>query len=288
LNAEASALANVEVPSGGLFFPRSGWVHPPALCRGLVSHSAIRMIAGREALQLRRPSEEWEVIDVATRIAAAPIVILANAGTAAAFAQTRHLPLRLIRGQLTLVPETAASRALQIVLCGEGYVAPARAGFHSIGATHKFRDPSTAIQEHAENLARLAVLAPALYLALSGNQLEPAQLEGRAALRCSTPDYIPMIGPIVNVGAFATTYGGLARDATLQLEAPSPWLDGLFVNTAHGSRGLVTAPISGEILAAYLEGEPAPLPRSVMEAVHPARFLLRQLIRRPTKSKTAD
>ena len=29
-----------------------------------------------------------------------------------------------------------------------------------------------------------------------------------------------------------------------------PWLDGLYVNSGHGSRGLITAPLSGELLAA--------------------------------------
>ncbi len=59
---------------------------------------------------------------------------------------------------------------------------------------------------------------------------------------------------------FAAVYAQLSHDATLELDAPSPWLDGLYVNTAHGSRGLVTAPLSGELLAAYLDDEPAPLP----------------------------
>jgi len=36
---------------------------------------------------------------------------------------------------------------------------------------------------------------------------------------------------------------------------------------------------SGELLAAWLENEPLPLPRSVAEACHPNRFALRQLIR---------
>ena len=63
---------------------------------------------------------------------------------------------------------------------------------------------------------------------------------------------------MVDAGAFATVYAPLARDATLELEARSPWLEGLYVSTAHGSRGLVTAPLAGEILAAYLEDEPAP------------------------------
>ena len=73
-------------------------------------------------------------------VAEAPVVVIAGGADSAGFPQTRHLPLRTIRGQITLVPATAASAALRTVLCGEGYVAPARGGVHSLGATHKFRD----------------------------------------------------------------------------------------------------------------------------------------------------
>ena len=51
------------------------------------------------------------------------------------------------------------------------------------------------------------------------------------------------------------------------------------MNTAHGSRGLVTAPLAGELLAAWIDGAPLPLPRAIAEACHPNRFLLRKLIR---------
>jgi tRNA 5-methylaminomethyl-2-thiouridine biosynthesis bifunctional protein len=279
--AEASARGGVEVPAGGLLFPRAGWVRPPALCRALAAQPSIALALGRGALELRRTAQGWEARDGAGAIAAAPIAIIAASGASAGFVPTAHLPLRLIRGQLTFVPATPASRALRVVLCGAGYVAPAMDGAHSLGATHRFRDTSTdtTAGEHAENLARLATLAPSLYTAVGADRLDPAQLAGRAALRCSSPDYLPIIGPVVEAARFTTAYARLAHDATLQLEAPSPWLDGLYVNAAHGSRGLVSAPLSGELLAAYLEDEPAPLARPVVEAVHPSRFLLRGLIR---------
>jgi tRNA 5-methylaminomethyl-2-thiouridine biosynthesis bifunctional protein len=280
--ADAAALAGIDVPSGGLLFPAAGWVHPPALCRTLANHPAIRLLLGREAMRLRRAVDGWAVSDGTGDIAAAPVVVIAAAGASAAFAETRHLPLRLVRGQLSFVSATPASRALRTVLCGEGYVAPARNGQHSLGATHRFRDASIGLTtaEHGENLGKLARLAPALYAAIGGDRIDPAQLPGRAALRCSAPDYLPIVGPVVDGTAFATAYAPLTRDATLELEASSPWIDGLYVTTAHGSRGLVTAPLSGEIIAAHLEGEPPPLPRTLMEALHPSRFLLRDLIRR--------
>ena len=55
------------------------------------------------------------------------------------------------------------------------------------------------------------------------------------------------------------------------MQAVCPWLDGLYVNTAHG--GTISAPLSGELLAAWLDDEPLPL-REVAEACHPNRFLL--------------
>jgi tRNA 5-methylaminomethyl-2-thiouridine biosynthesis bifunctional protein len=281
-HAEASARAGIEVPTGGLLFPSAGWVSPPALCRALADHPAIRLALNRKALALHRSAEGWMASGDLEPIAAAPVVVIAAGAGSTPFAETRHLPLRLIRGQLTFVPETPASRVLRAVLCGEGYVAPAHGRLHCLGATHRFRDTSTSISaaEHAENVTKLARLAPALYAAVDGAHLDPARLSGRAALRCSAPDYLPLVGPIVDAAAFAKAYAPLARDATLEIEAPPPWHDGLYVNTAHGSRGLITTPLSGEILAAYLEGEPAPLPGSVTEAVHPSRFLLRDLIRR--------
>ena len=60
---------------------------------------------------------------------------------------------------------------------------------------------------------------------------------------------------------------------------PCPWLDGMYINSGHGSRGLVTAPLCAELLAAWLDAEPLPLPSSVAEACLPNRFALRALIR---------
>ena len=55
------------------------------------------------------------------------------------------------------------------------------------------------------------------------------------------------------------------------------WLDGLYVNSGHGSRGLITAPLSGELLAAWINDEPLPLPRAVAVTILPIDALLEQL-----------
>lgn len=243
---EASRIAGIPVAAGGLLFPDGGWVHPPALCRALAFEAGVAAHASSRVVSVRRAGSGWCVLGDDGVLAEAPALVLAVGPETTAFAQAAELLLRVNRGQITLLPATEPSNALAAVLCAESYVTPARAGQHSAGATFA-RETSVEARaaDNAENLRMLSALSVGLYEALGAGGLDPAELTGRAALRCVSPDYLPVVGPLE---------------------------DGLYVSTAHGSRGLITAPLAGEILAAQLEGEPAPLPRRLMEAVHPQRL----------------
>lgn len=281
--SQASALAGVRIERGGLYFPEGGWVHPPSLCRSLLNQPNISLLASHEAIQLRQDeSAGWSAIgSKGETLASAAVAVVCGAADSLRFEQTAHLPLKAIRGQITHVPATEASRALRSVLCAEGYVSPARNAEHHVGASFRFdrTDCEPSVEESLSNLQLLPSLSADFAQSLGAAALDPAQLKARAALRCTTPDYLPAIGPLVDVQAFNERYAILRKDAARKLDAPAPWLDGLYVNAAHGSRGLLSAPLSGELIAAWIEGEPLPLPRPVAEAVHPSRFLLRALVR---------
>lgn len=279
--AEAEALAGVTLPAGGLFYPEAGWVHPPALCRLLARHPNIRLVTHGEALDLQREGELWHARDAERTLAAAPVVVLAGAAEVLRFPQATGLQLKRIRGQISRLPATVESAVLGTVLCAEGYVAPPRDGEHTLGASFDFHstDLAPTAAEHAGNLELLEEISPDLGRRLHAAELAPERLEGRAAFRCTTPDYLPIVGPLADADAFAQAYAVLARDARQVPQVPAPWLDGLYVNSAHGSRGLITAPLSGELLAAWLDDEALPVPRAVAEACHPNRFALRRLIR---------
>ncbi|MDX9664637.1 bifunctional tRNA (5-methylaminomethyl-2-thiouridine)(34)-methyltransferase MnmD/FAD-dependent 5-carboxymethylaminomethyl-2-thiouridine(34) oxidoreductase MnmC [Pseudomonas sp. P5_152] len=278
---QAQAIAGIALEHGGLFYPEGGWVHPPALCRWQAAHPQVQLLAHREVLQLRKVDQLWQAWDGETLLASAPVVILAGAAQIKQFAQSADLPLKRIRGQITRLAQTPQSQSLGTVVCAEGYVAPARLGEHTLGASFDFKSddltPTTA--EHLGNLDMLKDISPDLVERLHISELDPEQLQGRAAFRCTSPDYLPIVGPLADSQAFTQAYGALAKDARQVPDHPCPWLEGLYVNSGHGSRGLITAPLSGELLAAWLDNEPLPLPRSVAEACHPNRFALRQLIR---------
>jgi tRNA 5-methylaminomethyl-2-thiouridine biosynthesis bifunctional protein len=277
----AQAQAGIALACGGLFFPEGGWVHPPALCRFQASHPNIQLLTHHDVVELRRDGEQWQAWDGERLLDQASVVVLAGAAEVKRFPASAELPLKRIRGQITRLTETPASAALSIVVCAEGYIAPARCGEHTLGASFNFKSddltPTTA--DHLDNLQLLQEISTDLVERLGADSLPPEELLGFAGFRCTSPDYLPIVGPLADKEAFVEAYAVLGKDARQVPDVKCPWLDGLYINSGHGSRGLITAPLSGELLAAWLDNEPLPLPRNVAEACHPNRFALRGLIR---------
>ncbi|SDC52851.1 tRNA 5-methylaminomethyl-2-thiouridine biosynthesis bifunctional protein [Pseudomonas guariconensis] len=279
--AQAESVAGVALPAGGLFYPEGGWVHPPALCQAQLQHPHIELLTHQEVIELRKVDGRWQAWDGERLLASAPVVVLAGAAEIRRFEACAELPLKRIRGQITRLPATEASRALRTVVCAEGYVAPPRGDEHTLGASFDFHNDDLAptVAEHQGNLSLLDEISTDLAERLNTSVLDPARLQGRAAFRCTSPDYLPIVGPVADAQAFTDAYAVLAKDARQVPDTPCPWLDGLYVNSGHGSRGLITTPLSGELVAAWVCGEPLPLPRTVAQACHPNRFALRRLIR---------
>ena len=279
--AQAQARAGVALEHGGLFFPEGGWVHPPALCEWQARHPLINVLTHHEALELQRVDGQWQALAGDTLLASATVVVLAGAAEIKRFPFSAELPLKRIRGQITRLAQTPDSQALATVVCAEGYVAPARLGEHTLGASFDFKsdDLTPTVAEHVGNLEMLQEISVDLAHRLNADTLAADQLEGRAGFRCTSPDYLPIIGPLADRALFDQAYAALRKDARQPPEAECPWLDGVYINSGHGSRGLVTAPLCAELLAAWLDDEPLPLPRSVADACHPNRFAVRALIR---------
>ncbi|CAD0266327.1 bifunctional tRNA (5-methylaminomethyl-2-thiouridine)(34)-methyltransferase MnmD/FAD-dependent 5-carboxymethylaminomethyl-2-thiouridine(34) oxidoreductase MnmC [Pseudomonas veronii] len=279
--AQAQARAGVALEHGGLFFPEGGWVHPPALCEWQARHPLINVLTHHEALELQRVDGQWQALAGDTLLASATVVVLAGAAEIKRFPFSAELPLKRIRGQITRLAQTPDSQALATVVCAEGYVAPARLSEHTLGASFDFKsdDLTPTVAEHVGNLEMLQEISVDLAHRLNADTLAADQLEGRAGFRCTSPDYLPIIGPLADRALFDQAYAALRKDARQPPEAECPWLDGVYINSGHGSRGLVTAPLCAELLAAWLDDEPLPLPRSVADACHPNRFAVRALIR---------
>ena len=265
----ASELAGIKLNENGVFIAQAGWLNPASLCQALSQHPNIELQTSTQALKLIKQGESWQVWGEEKLIDEAPVLILASANDTQAFSQSAHCELSSVRGQITLLAATEASDALKTVICTDGYLSPARQGWHCLGATFSPNDKATDIraEDQASNLKMLTRLAPEW-----SNTYPLEQLQGRAAIRCSTSDYFPLAGAVLDAQQLKHNpprYNACADSL--------PWLDGLYVNAGHGAKGLVNAPLCAEIVASLICGEPSPIPSSLLSALDPNRFLLKSM-----------
>ena len=273
--SSASELLGMTCDQGGIWFPDACWLNPAAVCRERLKHPNITLLEEHPVVSLSRSEAGWQV-HCGGRELRADTLILASAHEIASHACTDWLPLQVVRGQTTHLPASTLSNAPSVAVCHEGYLPPAREGVHCIGASYGPNDASCDERqtEHEENLKKLNAALPALSINRDG-----LELRGHVALRCTTADYLPIVGPVPDKDAFNLHYDQLRHRKTAVINGPAPLLPNLWMIGGLGSRGLTAAPLASEILASEICGEPPPVSRQLGRALSPARFLARGLIR---------
>jgi tRNA 5-methylaminomethyl-2-thiouridine biosynthesis bifunctional protein len=81
-------------------------------------------------------------------------------------------------------------------------------------------------------------------------------------------DRLPVVGAVPDEAA-------ALRAARIDQARLVPRLPGLYVLTALGSRGITWCSLAAQVLASAIAGSPAPLESSLLDALDPARFLVR-------------
>ena len=186
------------------------------------------------------------------------------------------LSLQPIRGQTSLIDASDKTSAIAIPICHEGYIAPARDGQHCIGASyHPNNDDKDIIEaDHQHNTDQLETALGHLF-----DETGVSVAGGSAAIRCATADYLPIVGFAPVQQKFRETFAPLAQDRKKLVDADAPAHPGLWLCCGFGSRGLSATPIAASLLVSQMFGEPPPLPRYLQQAVSPARFLQRALVK---------
>lgn len=272
---ETETLCGVALPEGGYLQALGGWLNPAQSCEVCLKHPLISVITNTRINELQREGTQWLLKDKnSALIAAANIVVIANSYHAREFDQTRLYPVAPLRGQITQVAASDRSAALGMVVCSERYLAPVSpTGEHCIGASYVKRSTETQLSqiEQDENLARSSQIRQRLQLG------EPDQLRGRASIRGSSGDYLPIAGAVPDPELPELTYGSSRHLVQGEESLGDPEaLPGLFISTGHGSHGTVSCPVLAEHIACVALGEASPLPRALAECVAPIRFIRRQ------------
>ena len=267
-------IAAAELSSGALYFPAGGWIDPLLLCRRYLAPANISLRTNASVAELKRQSGEWLLYnEKAELLARSPTVIIANSHAATLLQQTATLPLQKLRGQTSLIGATASSRRLATVVCGQRSVFPALYGKHTVAASYS--PDSDKLQ--ASRTDDLQNLEGAKKCFQDSNTLGNELGSGNVAIRCTTPDRLPLLGMAPDVEAMNKRFANLARNANTAIDQPGCYLPGLYISVAHGSNGLATCPFASEYLASLICAESLPLTNDMAKLLNPARFLIKNL-----------
>ncbi|SQC91047.1 tRNA 5-methylaminomethyl-2-thiouridine biosynthesis bifunctional protein MnmC [Cedecea neteri] len=101
--------------------------------------------------------------------------------------------------------------------------------------------------------------------------------EARCGVRCASRDHLPMVGSVPDFEATLEQYAGLLR--IVKMRHRLRCTANLYMLGALGSRGLCSAPLASEILAAQMSEEPIPLDAVTLAALNPNRLWVRKLLK---------
>ena len=282
--AQAEALAGVTLGCGGIFYPQGGWLSPAELTTAMLAHGetqGLRIHWLHRVTGLAHDGEQWTLSFSDRPAVRHPTVVLANGHAISEFTQSAPLPIYPVAGQVSHVPSTPELAALQTVLCYEGYLTPVspQFGTHCIGASYHRGNTDTAYREddQQQNRSRLQQCLPDNRWT---DRVDISAGEARNGVRCATRDHLPMVGSVPDYAATLAGYADLpAQQSAGSTIADAPGFNGLYLFGALGSRGLCSAPLAAEVLAAQLTGEPQPLDASTLAALNPNRYWVRKLLK---------
>ena len=178
-------------------------------------------------------------------------------------------PYRFAKGHVLHV-----DAAMNQAWAGERYLLPSAGNNTVIGTDYRARQRDTAVDPTIAEWLDEAVVRQHF-------SVKPQVISTRAAVRCTTPDHLPLVGALLNreqaLPHLQHWRHGQHRNATDAVLPVASHQDGHFVTLAHGSRGLSGACYAAQMLAATLCGLLPPTPQSDVQAVLPDRYWLRRL-----------
>jgi tRNA 5-methylaminomethyl-2-thiouridine biosynthesis bifunctional protein len=250
--------AGLDAATAACWHHRAGWIKPARLVDALLAQPGVEWRGGVQVARLERDAAtgHWTVLDAqAQPLAQASMVVLA-AGYASRLLANAKLPLQAIRGQMSWGLRQAADNSVfpDFPVNGNGSFIPAvPSGGQTMwlagaGFQRDREDSAIDPQDQQANLERLQTLLPSVAARLAPS-FQDGAVQAWAGVRCASPDRLPLVGPV---------------DAVRH--------PGLWVNTAMGSRGLTFAVLGGELLTAWLHGEPLPLENRMAQVLAPQRF----------------
>ncbi len=211
--AEASDLAGVKLPFGGLHYPQAGWVQMRTVCDALLAEAGanVQLRANSRVQRLWHENAQWCVALENGETLRSDLVVLANGHEAARLLP--QLGIEPVRGQLIRFAPPPPLAGLRKLLNFKHTLMPAIQGRSLLGSSFVHHDAGMEYrpEEAMRPLNDLRCIFP---------EIEPEQLLAEAepwiGIRAAQARRMPLVGP-----------------------APGQ-PEGLYLHLAHGARGTLS------------------------------------------------
>jgi len=277
---QVAETAGVDTGCGGIQYPLGGWLCPAELTSAAIALGQSRGLTVHYAHKVQSLSRtaHWELRFADGKEAQHASVVLANGHHISQFTQTASLPVYPVGGQVSHIPTAPELSKLRQVLCYDGYLTPQNPsnGHHCIGASYHRGETDMHYSEadQQQNRQRLVDSFPDASWA---KEVDVSEGQARCGVRCATRDHLPMAGNVPDYDATLEVYQDLADSKETAVSAPVH--PELFMLGGLGSRGLCSAPLLAEALAAQMSDEPVPLDRVTLAGLNPNRLWVRKLLK---------
>ena len=285
--ADLSDKAGIDIPSAGVLHPQAGMINPLLVCKEFLERIECRFNIRVE--KIKRTASEWVLYSKSNQeVGRAEVIILANSIGSIILSDWCNLHLTAKRGSVSFVEPSPHSKSLRCSISYGGYVTPALIGpqnrYHIMGAT--FDQISSKNEQKYNNDADMVGLRNYKIMLKRSEELSKLfstkVLGGRSAVRATTSDHLPVVGPLFLEEEFVREFIDIRHGRFHKVMPSSKSLnepEGLYVFSGLGSHGFSLANHTASLLGAQMLGLPIPADRKVVEGVHPSRFLIRDLKR---------
>ena len=229
---EASEISGIDIKLNGLIYEDAGYILPEEMCKFLIESPKINIFTSSHIKSIKKNREVFNLNIGEKKFEYQNVCVCAGSETAN-IVDIDGISIK--RGQVTHIESLDNVSRIKLPICAKGYISPRVNNIHLVGSSYSdSEDTDLSEEEHSYNLNNLKLVIDE----------EMNVITGQTGHRAVSKDHMPVVG----------------------------MKDGIYINTCHGSRASVTAPISAEIIASMIVDEAPPLMGRELESLSPERF----------------
>lgn len=261
-------------PNCSVFIEDGASIRPKETCEFLSKN--LDILFGYEFISFEKNSLCYDVIFKNNKIVKADAIVFAmgshseelfNFGLEPRLNLDEALQISSVRGQTTLIKPRVKTK---FPLSSRGYICPVVNGAQLLGSTYDRKDYclDSRFIDDVKNLESVEEFLGDKKVKILGSYV---------GFRSYSGDRFPIIGALHDSKWFIENYKNLLWNKNKELNLYPKHLENIYLNTAHGARGLGTAIMGAEMIADMILKRPFCVSKDIVDALNPARFLIRKL-----------